>query len=167
VDPARLAGLVAQGDGYYAAGNVVMARDSYAKALSLDASSVAAASGLRRVNEGDQSAEGRVFLQYSSRADAQRVKELAATLTTNLAPLVVEPPEVIAGKTAGDVRYFFPEDEKLAQRVKRATEFALTKRDLGITLNVIRRDAKQFPRAARGTIEVWLPALPRPQSSVY
>jgi cellulose biosynthesis protein BcsQ len=166
-DQARLDGLVAQGDGYYAAGNVVMAREAYAKALSLDASSVAASSGLRRVNDGDQSTEGRVVLQYASAADGLRVKDLAATLTTNLTPLSVAPPETVPGKSGGDVRYFFPEDEKLAERVKRATEFALAKRDLGITLTVIRRDAKQFPRAARGTIEVWLPPLPRRRASAY
>jgi MinD-like ATPase involved in chromosome partitioning or flagellar assembly len=152
--------LVAQGDGYFVAGNASMARKAYAEALSKDPTNSAASSGLNRVNEEDSSTPGWVVLQYVNQADSDTVEKVEAILDENLKPLSLPSPELVpGGKTSGDVRYFFPTDEKLALRAKRATEFALANVGIRLTLTVLARDAKKFPYATSGAVEVWLPSL--------
>lgn len=157
--PPAVDSLIAQGDGYYAAGNVERARDAYLRALQLNPKSGLASAALGRVLAGDLSTSGRVALHYADASDQPVVEQVNAALTEALTGLTVDRPERAAARTAGDVRYFYPADEKLAQRVKRATETALGKQNISVSLTLLSRSAKAFPTAQAGTIEVWLPSL--------
>ncbi len=106
-----------------------------------------------------------VFLQYNDRADEKRISELRKALTESLRTASVSAPELVSVRSAPEVRYFFSEDDKFAQQVKDATEFALAKQGVRVTLKLLYRDAKKFPRAKQGTVEVWLPSLSFPRTS--
>lgn len=67
---------------------------------------------------------------------------------------------VATGRTEGDVRFFFPQDRREAERVKSLIESELGSRGYYISLELLERDGKKFQLAAPGNIEVWLPPLP-------
>lgn len=64
------------------------------------------------------------------------------------------------GRTGGDVRFFFPGDQREANAVKFVVEAELRKRGFPISLQLLERDGRKFQHAAPGKIEVWLPPLP-------
>ncbi len=101
----------------------------------------------------------RVVLQYSDAGDRGRVDALRYALQAELAPAQVPLGEKVSARGNGDVRYFFPDDKALAERVARATELALARQGVTVRLRPQARSAKEFPRAAPGTVEVWLPPL--------
>jgi MinD-like ATPase involved in chromosome partitioning or flagellar assembly/Tfp pilus assembly protein PilF len=110
--------------------------------------------GGKAAEEGAQ----RVFVQYRDAADLERVDELRKALGTALKPATIAPAEQMAS-SAGDVRYFFPVDEAFARKAMAETELLLAKQGARVELNLLRREAKDFPRARPGTIEIWLPSL--------
>jgi cellulose biosynthesis protein BcsQ len=161
INTSEVDALVAQGDGFLLSGNTAGALTAYTRALTLDPNNRRAYAGLARAREADQSTKGRIFLQYTDSADQKLVAELRASLSDTLKPLQVSRPELVNIRTNGEVRYFFSEDEKLAARVKDATEFALARIDYKVALRLAYRDAANYPKAQQGTVEVWLPALER------
>jgi hypothetical protein len=66
---------------------------------------------------------------------------------------------VAAGKTAGDVRFFFPGDRREADKIKALIEGELRKHGYPVSLQLLERDGRKFQYAAPGKIEVWLPPL--------
>ncbi|HWH76519.1 MAG TPA: hypothetical protein VNT76_04070, partial [Candidatus Binatus sp.] len=62
-------------------------------------------------------------------------------------------------KTAGDVRFFFPQDRIEADRLKSAVESELGNRGYPLSLQLLERDGTKFQYAAPGKIEIWLPSL--------
>lgn len=71
-------------------------------------------------------------------------------------------------RTSGDVRYLVSDDkdqaarnERLARTVATAAETALAQAGFKVGLRIIALDAKRFPDANPGVIEVWLPPLSR------
>jgi len=113
-----------------------------------------AALGAKAAEDGAQ----RVFVQFRDAADLERVNELRKALGTALKPAAIAPAEQV-GSSAGDVRYFFPVDEAFARKAMAETELLLAKQGIRVELNLLRREAKDFPRARPGTIEIWLPSL--------
>jgi hypothetical protein len=158
---AQVQALIAQGDGFLVSGNTAGALSAFSKAIAIDPNNRRAFEGLRRAREMDQSTSGRIVLHYSDPDDQRTILDLNAWLSETLKPLQVMRPEFVRVRSTGDVRYFFPDDEKLAVRVKDATEFALAQSGYKIPLKLLRRDAANYPNAQQGTVEVWLPALGR------
>jgi hypothetical protein len=64
-----------------------------------------------------------------------------------------------SAKTAGDIRFFFPQDREDAARLKSAVEAELISRGYQISLALLERDGTKFQYAAPGKIEIWLPPL--------
>jgi tetratricopeptide (TPR) repeat protein len=164
VDAAAVNALVEEGERLSSYGNNAGAQEAYSKAIQLDPNNEKAFTGLRRLRDSRTSApvpaaDSHVVLQYEDAADAARARALRETLTASLRPVDVQGPELIRGAEGGNVRYFFPEDRELAQRVKTATEASLKTAGYPVTLDVWSRSAKAFPNAKRGTVEVWLPPL--------
>lgn len=72
--------------------------------------------------------------------------------------------QVRAAGTRGDVRYFFREDQEIAQRARSAAQDALAAQgiDLPLTLQLVEPDKVAAPREVlRGRAEVWLPPVGR------
>ena len=66
---------------------------------------------------------------------------------------------VAAGKTGGDVRFFFPGDRREANEIKALIEGELRRHGYPVSLQLLERDGRKFQYAAPGKIEVWLPSL--------
>ena len=99
----------------------------------------------------------RVYVQNVSAADKPVVDRLVAALGGKLRTIVgVEHTRPV---TKGDVRSFFPADRAAAARLKKDAEEQLSKLGYDIQLTELDLDAKAFPRATPGSIELWLPAL--------
>ena len=64
-----------------------------------------------------------------------------------------------SAKTAGDVRFFFPQDREDAARLKSAVETELSRRGYQISLELLERDGTKFQYSAPGKIEIWLPPI--------
>ena len=74
--------------------------------------------------------------------------------------LVVEGSQDVPGRrTSGDVRYFFPQDEKAATEVRDRVELALSQEGYRLRLPLLPLDAKRFDKARPGDLEVWIPPL--------
>jgi MinD-like ATPase involved in chromosome partitioning or flagellar assembly/Tfp pilus assembly protein PilF len=101
----------------------------------------------------------RVFLHYNDRGDTKRMRDLGKELAQRLRVDAISAPRLVSVRTPPEVRYFFRQDESFARDLKNATEFALGKQGILATLQITYRDAKNFPAAQPGTVEVWLPSL--------
>ncbi len=148
--------------------NPAAARADYQSVLRLAASATALQTAQERlqalggksskpaaVNPGEQ----RVFVQYSEAADRAAVEALRKALAAALAPVSVPGIDKVSLRSDGEVRYFFAEDRELALRVAQATELQLARTGMARQLKPTFRDAAAFPNAARGSVELWLPAL--------
>jgi tetratricopeptide (TPR) repeat protein len=148
--------------------NPAAARADYQSVLRLAASATALQTAQERlqalggksskpaaVNPGEQ----RVFVQYSEAADRAAVEALRKALAAALAPVSVPGIDKVSLRWDGEVRYFFAEDRELALRVAQATELQLARTGMARQLKPTFRDAAAFPNAARGSVELWLPAL--------
>jgi tetratricopeptide (TPR) repeat protein/MinD-like ATPase involved in chromosome partitioning or flagellar assembly len=102
---------------------------------------------------------GRVFIQYSDAADVATVTAIGRALQGMLKGVEVATPEKVAVRGEGEVRYFFPADRALAQSVSDAAELQLAKQARPRPLRATYRDAKAYPNATPGTVELWLPSL--------
>ena len=101
-----------------------------------------------------------VYLRVTDDTDRATAAGVLKELNSSQAFEVPGVEEVSGTKTLGDVR-FVPGDEKLATEVRSAVELALAKQGYRTRLELLQLDPKQFPKAARGMIEVWLPPLTR------
>jgi hypothetical protein len=64
-----------------------------------------------------------------------------------------------AGGTQGDVRFFFVQDRREAEKVKLLVEAELGNAGYPVSLELLERDGRQSEFAEPGKIEVWLPPL--------
>jgi hypothetical protein len=69
-----------------------------------------------------------------------------------------------ASGTQGDVRFFFVQDRRQAERVKFLVEAELGSAGYPVSLELVERDGRQSEFAAPGKIEVWLPPLRNAES---
>jgi len=101
----------------------------------------------------------RVFVQYVERPDAQLVTRVEKALA-QIPGVVVQGSEEIPGRrTSGDVRYFFPQDEKAAAEVRDRVELAFAQEGYKLRLQLLPLDAMRFKKDRPGDIEVWIPPL--------
>jgi len=111
----------------------------------------------------------RVAIQFSDADDETGVAELARSLLR--AGFAVDRPQVADGPTQGFVRFYYPQDEKVAAEVRDRIQSQLAARGTVLRLGLRLTDAKQLaaeqpssrPEIPRpGTVEVWLPSLSTP-----
>lgn len=107
--------------------------------------------------------DARVFVHTPTERDQPVIKEVGKALQA--AGYELPDTRIAAGKTAGDVRFFFPDDRREADRIKSLVEAELRRRGFPVSLQLLERDGRKFQYAAPGKIEVWLPPLAN-QSSV-
>jgi hypothetical protein len=100
----------------------------------------------------------RVFVHTPEYADRPVITQIAKALQA--AGYELPDPRIANGRSQGDVRFFFPDDQREANRVKFLVEAELRKRGFPISLQLLERDGRKFQHAAPGKIEVWLPPLP-------
>jgi len=101
----------------------------------------------------------RVFLQYVERPDAQLVARVEKALSQSPGLVVQGSEEVPGRRTSGDVRYFFPQDEKVATEVRDRVELAFAQEGYKLRLELLPLDAKRFKKEQPGDVEVWIPPL--------
>ncbi|TWO65498.1 tetratricopeptide repeat protein [Caenimonas sedimenti] len=102
----------------------------------------------------------RVFIQFQSIGDDKLVEELRRALGQEFKDVAVPPGEMATISTAGDVRFYFPADEKLATAVKESIETFMARKRIRVALKLIKRDIVEKSSPVRaGTVEVWLPPL--------
>lgn len=101
----------------------------------------------------------RVLIQFSDESDRSAVEALRLALGRELSAVTMPGIERVSVRSSGEVRYFFVDDRKLAERVANAAELQLAKAGTPRPLRATFRDAKDYPNASSGTVELWLPAL--------
>jgi type II secretory pathway predicted ATPase ExeA len=99
----------------------------------------------------------RVFVHTPTRRDRPVIEEVGKAL--HAAGYDLPDTRVAAGKTDGDVRFFFPDDRQEANEIKTLVEGELRKHGYPVSLQLLERDGRKFQYAAPGKIEVWLPSL--------
>jgi len=106
---------------------------------------------LRSAKGGPGENRPHIFIKYNDPKDLAIVRNIAEL--GEVVQLAQQP-------TAGDVRYFFPQDESLADAVRAHMEHRLA---LWVhpqpKLTVIGLNSQDFPRVRPGDVEVWLPSL--------
>jgi general secretion pathway protein A len=100
---------------------------------------------------------GRVFVHTTNYRNEPVIEEVGKALQA--AGYESREIRVATGRTAGDVRFFFPADRREANTVKFLVESELRKRGFPMSLQLLERDGGKFQHAAPGKIEVWLPPL--------
>jgi hypothetical protein len=98
-----------------------------------------------------------IYVQTSEERDRSLLNEIGEILRVD--GFAVRDTRLAQARTGGDVRFFFPEDRVLAERVKTLFQSELGKRGYPLSLQLLERDGKKFEHAAPGKIEVWLPPL--------
>ena len=74
--------------------------------------------------------------------------------------LVVKGSEEVPGRrTSGNVRYFFPQDERAAAQVRDRVERALSQGGYTLRLSLLPLDATRSKKEKPGDLEVWIPPL--------
>jgi hypothetical protein len=99
----------------------------------------------------------RVFVHTPTYRDRPLIEEVGKAL--HAAGYDLPDTRVAAGKTGGDVRFFFPGDRREANEIKALIEGELRKHGYPVSLQLLERDGRKFQYAAPGKIEVWLPSL--------
>lgn len=100
-----------------------------------------------------------VYLHLRDKQDMDVLRAMDAELKAH--KFSVQGIEVTPGVSNGDVRYFYPRDREQASQVKIVAESALARQGINLRLELAYRDAKLFPQAKPGSIEVWIPPLAR------
>jgi general secretion pathway protein A len=104
--------------------------------------------------------DARVFVHTPKYQDGPVLKEVGKALQA--AGYELPDTRIAAGKTGGDVRFFFPDDRREADKIKSLVEAELRKQGFPVSLQLLERDGRRFQYAAPGKIEVWLPPLANP-----
>jgi general secretion pathway protein A len=99
----------------------------------------------------------RVFVHSANYRNESVIKEIGKALQA--AGYETSEMRVATGRTAGDVRFFFPRDRREANTIKFLVEAELRKRGFPVSLQLLERDGRKFQHAAPGKIEVWIPSL--------
>jgi general secretion pathway protein A len=100
----------------------------------------------------------KVFLHTSKESDRSILEEIGDALRVK--GYTIPETRLSSSRTQGDVRFFFSEDRRDAEKVKSIVESELARLGYRISLDVLERDGKKFQFAAPGKIEVWIPPLP-------
>jgi tetratricopeptide (TPR) repeat protein len=96
----------------------------------------------------------RVFLHYVERPDAQLVARVEETLSRGAGLAVQGSEEVPGRRTSGDVRYFFPQDEKAAIEVRDRVERAVAQEGYKPAAAIAaRRDASRRNSLATSSVD--------------
>jgi type II secretory pathway predicted ATPase ExeA len=98
-----------------------------------------------------------VYVHTADQRDHPVLEEIGGVLRVD--GYAVRDTRLTYNKTRGDVRFFFPQDRRDAERVKSVVQSELGRRGYSLPLELLQRDGKRFKHAAPGKIEVWLPAL--------
>lgn len=98
----------------------------------------------------------RVTFNYTDPADASLVEQLAFSLSKEVDG---SRPELRTQATSGDIRFFFPRDQPAAAALKVQAESALAALGTQLSLATIYLDAKRYPSAQPGRLELWLPSI--------
>ena len=106
-------------------------------------------------------ASSSIFTQYNDAKDAAEVASLQFSLGKVLGLKDLPDPVQVSMRTDGEVRYFFPEDAKFAEKVKSTAELALSNQGTVLKLRLSAREAKDIAGARKGRVELWLPSLSR------
>jgi tetratricopeptide (TPR) repeat protein/MinD-like ATPase involved in chromosome partitioning or flagellar assembly len=134
-------------------------------ALNNDPAAVLSAQArLQALVQADRAASGgtatrRVFVHYSAPGDRSEADYLRRELKAGLGDAELPPAQEVNPVTAGVARYFFPGDRPLAEAAQKQAAQALAQHSLNIPLALQFVDAKRFPKARPGTVEIWLPPL--------
>jgi tetratricopeptide (TPR) repeat protein len=132
-----------------------------------------AATRLRELNAApapgaDTSGPVRVTVHYVAERDSEAVARLSRQLESQLQALggrrfvIAGAAERLGVRVRGDVRYFYPQDEEAAYTVRDHVQRILAKQGTPVELALRTLDARSFPRAAPGEVEVWIPPLGAP-----
>jgi general secretion pathway protein A len=100
----------------------------------------------------------KVFLHTSKEGDRPILEEIGDALRVK--GYTIPETRLSSSRTQGDVRFFFSQDSRDADKVKSIVELELRRLGYRISLDVLERDGKKFQFAAPGKIEVWIPPLP-------
>lgn len=100
----------------------------------------------------------KVYVHASKKRDRLVLEEISDALRDK--GYTTPDTRLTSGRTQGDVRFFFPQDQRDAEGVKSLVESELARRGYRISLELLERDGRKFQFAAPGKIEVWLPPLP-------
>jgi general secretion pathway protein A len=98
-----------------------------------------------------------VYVHVSEQRDRPLIDEIGGALRQN--GYLVRDTRFAPGGTQGDVRFFFVEDRRQAEKIKSVIESELGRRGYPMSLRLLERDGRKFEFAAPGKIEVWLPPL--------
>lgn len=101
-----------------------------------------------------------VFIHYNSPDDERVMAKISADLQT--ARITVQGMQTSDSYTEGDVRYYYPEDKKNAEKVTQIVATSLGEQNYNKSIKI--RFLGDYYRdvVARGSIEVWIPALSLP-----
>jgi tetratricopeptide (TPR) repeat protein len=102
----------------------------------------------------------RVVLHYADAEDLKTLEPVVRALRKTGA--TVDAPEPKFDRGAGQVRFFYAQDEKAAAEVRALVQSELARSGTPLRLGLPFRDAAQFPGVQPGTVEVWLPPLSAP-----
>jgi tetratricopeptide (TPR) repeat protein/cellulose biosynthesis protein BcsQ len=124
--------------------------------------SVLAAARLRQLGVRPESTTvatvNRVYLHYSDRQDRAAVAIVAKSLAGK--GWRIEGTELRPERTAGDIRYFFPVDQRRAVQLGSDIELTLAQHGVRLKLRVRYLDPKEFSLSPlHGHLEAWLPSL--------
>lgn len=104
-----------------------------------------------------QTESARIFVHHQPGPDEEVAEEVRSFLEAQGFP--VAGLEASRAPTRGDIRYFFAEDRSAALAVAQAVSSALAKSGHRVMPELRALDAKEYPRARPGLIEVWLPTI--------
>lgn len=130
---------------------------------------------MRRVIQGEEKTgplssqasdpAAKVYMHTSENRDRAVLEEIGNALRVK--GYEVPDTRITPARTAGDVRFFFPQDRDEAGRLKSAVESELRNRGYHISLELLERDGSKFQYAVPGKIEIWLPPLTKPASAAH
>jgi general secretion pathway protein A len=98
-----------------------------------------------------------VYMHVTEERDWQVLESIGGALRDNGYSVPVT--RYAAGGTQGDVRFFFVQDRREAEKVKLLVEAELGNAGYPVSLELLERDGRQSEFAEPGKIEVWLPPL--------
>jgi tetratricopeptide (TPR) repeat protein len=110
-------------------------------------------------------ANPKIYLHYRDTKDVTTLNRIAAALRKHPNYTVADTFTQVTQFTAGDVRYFYTEDESNAQAIKQIVENTLKSARIEQPLE-LKLFKNLSNRVSQGLIEVWLPSLPAPSLNI-
>ncbi len=103
------------------------------------------------------SVPARIFLHYQDAKDENTLDGISRALSAQ--GYAAPRKQKVTQPTSGDIRYFYPEDQAAAEKIKQTVQRNLQQQGIkqNLELTFLSSSAAKAPR---GQIEVWLPPLP-------